>query len=306
MYLDRCSNRLKLHIDPFLNYISIDGYDFEVRYIDPDYPKKSTSPNGSVFCLYDSQQEITTQVIKFCRYFTPCTDPRINIRIERFEREVRALQKAFEAGKNNHVIELIAEGDKTVNGKTFRYYTMEHADGDLASFLRDNELLPQQRYVICADLIKCIQSLHAIGIYHRDIKPANFLTIGNIWKIADLGLIDSREEDLAANDAKRERIGPRGFLSPEAINKWLGLNEVPPRIDDKSDVFQLAKVMGFVLQGEIFTGQVAPADLLQSDESGELFEVMSRAFQYCKDRRYDIGELRESFYQRFREKYALA
>ncbi len=306
MYLDRRSKRLVLDDDLFLNYISIDGYDFEVRYLDPDDPKKSTSPNGSVFSLYDSQQEVITQVIKFCRYFTPCNVPRINIHIERFEREVRALQKAFEAGKNNHVIELIAKGETIINGKTFRYYTMEHADDDLASFLRDNELLPQQRYVLCADMIKCIQSLHAIGIYHRDIKPANFLMIGNNWKIADLGLIDSREEDLAANDWERELIGPRGFLSPEAVNKWLGLKELPPRIDDKSDVFQLAKVMGFVLQGEIFTGQVAPADFLQADESGGLFEVMSRAFEYCKDRRYDIGELRDAFYQRFKEQYALA
>lgn len=303
MHLEK--NSLVLDQDPFNNYIVIDECDFEIRHRDPTAPKKSSSPNGYVFDLYDPQEETTTQVIKFCRIFSPCADPYLGVRKDRFEREIRALKKAKESNKNAHVIEILSDGEETVNGKSFRYYTMERADEDLASFLRTNELSRQQRYLVCAEMLRCIESLHAIDIYHRDIKPANFLMIGDNWKIADLGLVDSRDRDLAAVDGERERIGPRGWLSPEAINKWLGLID-PPTIDDRSDVFQLAKVMGFVLQGEIFAGQVAEADFQPPDDSASLFSIMSPAFQYCRGRRCSIGQMRTAFLDQFSKRYALA
>jgi len=258
-----------------------------------------------MFYLYDSECDEISQVIKISRFHSACTDPNLSPRVERFRREIAALDKAREEGQNAHVIQITSHDTISLEGKDYRYYTMERADRDLARFLREHDITQQQRFLICADMIKCIRSLHEMGIYHRDIKPANFLMIGSNWKIADLGLIDSREEDLAATDGERERIGPRGFLSPEAVNKWLGLVD-PPRIDDRSDVFQLAMVMAFVLQGEVISGQVSAEDFKPAEDAAPLCDIMSRALQFCKNRRWKVEELLYAFLDSFGEKYALA
>lgn len=304
-----CKNRKKLILDKdeYNNFINIDEYDFQVRHLNPSEPWRSYSPNAYVFQLYDPDTEEPTQVIKFCRTYTPCA-PRMKLLCDRFEREISALKRVRDAGKNDHVIKIFEDAEEEISGKKFRYYTMELAKADLTGFINQEKLMPQQKFLLCSDIIKCINSLHDMGIYHRDIKPGNFLiTEDDNWKIADLGLIDSREEDLAAVDDGQERakVGPSGFLSPEALNRWLGLND-PPRIDDKSDVFQLARVMGVILQGDIFCGQISASDFTRSEDSQHLFEVMSGALKYNATRRFDISELRDAFLGRFASKYALA
>lgn len=308
MYFCGKTKRIALNDDFYKNFMNIEGYDFQLRYLDPDDKRKSRSPNASLFSLFDPEDNKVTQVIKFCSVYTPCKIPHLCLRLDRFDREIQALRRVQQEGNSHHVIEILADGHQKISGKTFRYYTMEIAHEDLATFLRTREIERQQKFLLCAEIIECISALHDLGIYHRDIKPGNFLfTDSGNWKIADLGLIDSREEDLAAVDDGdlRERIGPRGFMSPEALNRWLGLGWPVPAIDNKSDVFQLARVMGLILQDKAFCGQLEPTDFLPVDERETLFELLSGAFQYDRDRRFDIGQFRECFLNRFGKKYVI-
>jgi hypothetical protein len=41
-----------------------------------------------------------------------------------------------------------------------------------------------------------------------------------VWKIGDLGLIDDRNINFSL-DKIAEQIGPRGWMSPESMNKYL-------------------------------------------------------------------------------------
>lgn len=287
------------------NYINIQQCDFRIEYLDTGVPQNSIFPNGYIFKLYDLQNEVVSHAIKFCKIYEPCNISRLRPKITRFEREIKALKIARDSKMNQYVVQIQDDGKHEIDGKSFRYYTMELAEEDLFYFLKKNTLSLQQKYLLCSEMLRCIEALHKIGIYHRDIKPGNFLMFGNNWKIADLGLVDFRENDEAAIDGKKEKIGPRGFLSPEAVNKWLSLSDTPTVIDGKSDVFQLAKVMGYVLQGEVLTGQIATCDLLNVDDSGRLFNVMSKALQYSKARRCDINQFRDEFIDNFGHAYAL-
>ncbi len=294
--------------DEFSNYISIDGIDYQLEYIDPENPHKSWSPNGFIFKLIDSQEDRVQSVIKICNVYKPGPKAWLRRRLDRFEREIKALKMVKENKLNDHVIEFYESGEITISEKNFDYYTMELGSGDLTAFLQNQEIEVPERYRICAEIMKSIESLHKIGIYHRDIKPGNFLIVGNTWKIADLGLIQFREEDISTLDRTNERIGPRGYLSPEAINKWLGVNRDIDliTIDDKSDVFQLSKVIGFILFGEILTGMIEPIDLLEDDDNCRLSSLLINAMQYAKDRRCDLNRLRSGFVEAFGEEYAFS
>lgn len=309
MKYDAKLRRIVLNEDELQNYLNIDGIDYQLEYLDQEDHDRSYSPNGFIFKLRNLQEEKITSIIKICKVFQPCKDKKKYCYIERFNREIKALLKIKEYSLNDHVIEIYTNKEFEIDGKFFTYYTMEIAYDNLASFLQTTRIELPQKFRICSDIINSIYNLHKIGIYHRDIKPGNFLIVNNIWKISDLGLVDFRDADLATIDNENEKVGPRGYLSPEAINKWLGANRDPAKIhiDDKSDVFQLARVIGFILYGEIFSGIIEPADLdlYENSTTDPLFTIMSQAMLYSKSRRSDLNTLKNNFKDAFGEKYAL-
>ena len=115
-----------------------------------------------------------------------------------------------------------------------------------------------------------------------------------IKKIVDLGLAKFRVFDREL-DGRHEIIGPRGYLSSEVMNKWLGKMAHSPVIDNKSDVFQLCRVIGYITTGRIFTGIPIKTDITDLGHSESLFHILSEAFQYGQDRRPDIDELATKF-----------
>lgn len=306
MHFDWRGKKIILNSDESNNYVSIDDTDCALEYLDPSDTEKSCSPNGFIFRLKHLQEEDEYSIIKICKVFSPCRDPWLKKKQERFDREIGALEKIKEQESNANVIEIFSSGLVTIDSKQFPYYTMEMGEQDLASFLKSTPMSIPGRYQICFDIIKSIEALHSLDIYHRDIKPQNFLIVNGQVKIADLGLIDFREADSSAIDGDRERIGPRGFMSPEATNKCMSNLERTYEIDHKSDVFQLAKVLGFVLQDEIFSGFIAKEDLLTADNTGKLHSIIESSMQYSKDRRFDIGQLQTEFISSFGDLYAFS
>lgn len=305
MQYDERSRKIVLDDGEDTDYINIEGLDFQLDYLETE---SSDNSNGFVFNLYDPNEKTVSQVIKFSRIYQPCTNHYLNRRLERFQREVTALKTALNEKMNNRVVRIISEGTYIINEKIFLFYTMEKGDCNLTQFLNDEyDLSDQQKFLLSYEIIKCIEALHEIGIYHRDIKPTNFLMFNRHVKVCDLGLVSLRGEDTNAIDGLKEKIGPRGFLTPEAINKMMGFNKNNSlTIDDKSDVYQLAKVLGVVLQGEIFSGVLASEDLEQTDPTGNLYKVLEKALQYSQGRRYNIQELKTDFLNRLNKTYAFA
>jgi len=283
------------------NIIENDGSVYYLKYLRNDI-KGSKGGNSSVFVLYSKDTEIEERIIKISNYFRPHRKSPENIkrRYGRFINEIQVLTELKEKGKNN-IIEIIFNGEVQINGRLFPYYVMEKADIDLKDyFLSKKEIDSQERVKFCINVFDAIKELHSEGYYHRDIKPDNiflFFEDGDdkeklIWKIGDLGLVASRDKDY---DDLGEKIGPFGWLSPEAMNKYLtekaglGFDCV---IDGKSDIFQLGKLFWFIFQGNVPIGQIEFDDFICQVEHKEiLFELISQMLIYSKPKRIGVDGL---------------
>ncbi|MDY0222600.1 MAG: protein kinase [Desulfobacterium sp.] len=285
------------------NYVSIDGRDKYLSYIG-DQKNTGKGGNSFIFQVNDFNDEENPKIIKFCKYYTPSQNQFIQKQHQRFDREIRALKMAEKLETNDFLVKLLDIGTIAVpieNSKAykkFKYYTMEKADYDLGSYLANNPLNLNMKIQLCLELIEAFIKLHSIGIYHRDIKPDNIFFVNNRWKIGDLGLMAMRDED-SAIDYDKEKIGPFGFLSPEALNKAIGNRNLEDfsfncDIDDKSDVFQIGKVLWFIIQGEVPSGQLVIDDFKEKKVLNVFQTVIKPALQFAKDRRPSFLELKKN------------
>jgi serine/threonine protein kinase len=291
-------------------YLSLKELKNTLRYQDVDYllyplnedKKNSKGGNSNVFKLVNPQTE-DEFAVKFSKYNIKKPDKPENIisRIARFSREVEALKLSNELNLEN-IIQFYFDDYADIDHGRFHYYVMEKADCDLTQYLDENDMTPQQRLLLCADILNGVKQLHENEIYHRDIKPDNILFVNKTWKIGDLGLIENRNTEFPLKEIG-EKIGPIGWLSPEAANKFL--NEGHGKInkynfdcliDEFSDVFQLGKLFWYIFQGNIPIGQIQQSDFKLGDD--HIFEIIYEMLKHEK-RRPTIEEVEEGFFNRY-------
>src|SRR5690606_25235728 len=133
-------------------------------------------------------------------------------------------------------------------------------------------------------ILEGIKLLNEYKIYHRDIKQDNIFLIDGEPIIGDLGLSDCRNIDIYINE-KGELIGPTGWFSPEAINKYLVEKTSNPykfnfTINGKSEVFQLGKLFWYIFQGNLPIGQITIDDFIPRNE--DMFKLIFGMLLYSK------------------------
>lgn len=279
------------------NAITIDGIDYFVYYLNPEY-KNSKGANSYVFALYQAQNYMENEDLVPDRVIKISNKKDNNnsrsVYNMRFYREIDALTEC----KNRHihnVVTIYTSGQlscKVRNTKgnkisyLFPFYTMDYASGDLKNYLENNDIPFGDRVNLCLQIANGLKELKDIGYYHRDLKPDNILMFDNIWKIGDLGLISYRDED-CIYDKKNEFIGPKGWLSPEAMNKYLQYDsnkyDFDCKIDHQSDVFQLGKVFWYIIQGNAPIGNIRRSDYL--DEHDEVYCLLKYMLNHSKKKR---------------------
>lgn len=279
------------------NAITIDNIDYYAYYVNPEY-KNNKGANSYVFVLYQAQKFIDSEnsfpdlVIKISNkrdYKANISDPN-----KRFYREIEALEKCKEKDIH-HVVKISSFGQLSCMAKNnkgekisyvFPFYTMEYASSDLKNYLENNIMLFSDKINLCLQIANGLKELKDIGYYHRDLKPDNILMFDDTWKIGDLGLISFREED-NIYDKKNEFIGPKGWLSPEAMNKYLqadnNVYKFDCNIDHQSDVFQLGKVFWYILQGNAPIGNICRSDFF--DEHDDVYNVLKYMLNHSKKKR---------------------
>ncbi len=292
---------IRLEADTTRDVVQIAASDWQL--IPFDIPQVGGhGSNSYVFEGYPIDDESQRAIIKVCRYYSGGALPKAIQRVDRFNREITALEMIKRSGKAGIAVDILSHGSfkiRDVNSggsHSFRYYVMEKADQDLEHYLADNRLIEQQRIFICFSLLQSLKRLHELGIYHRDIKPANILFFNNTWKLADLGLARFRNEDVEI-DSPTEIVGPIGWLSPEAVNRAFsnrGDKAFAADIDisDASDVFQLGKLFWYILYGSLPTGQL---DAMDCATQGMFASVFSPMLQYSKQRRASITRVEAAF-----------
>lgn len=280
-----------LSTDPDKNLILLDSVEYRLEYLSAQRGNKGG--HSWIFKYYnvqDNEDTIPTGVIKINK--APSNEKKHN---KRFKKEIETLEKCINA-KSTRVITLFQHGtiDTTKNKKdqdvllNYNFYTMECAETDLGTFIQEHaDLTLLDRTNICKELADSLKELYEIGFYHRDIKPDNFFrTSDGSWKIGDLGLVANREEE-SSIDYVGEFIGPRGWISPETMNKFLTEKNqyvnFDITIDHQSDIFQLGKVFWYIYQGNAPIGCIMENDFLQRNH--QIYILIRQMLSYNKDGR---------------------
>lgn len=166
---------------------------------------------------------------------------------------------------------------------------MEYAgDGNLREYISSAKTINFEIYTAqLRGLADALNYMHDKNILHRDIKPENILIIGERWVLSDFGLTAPAGPGVTSDlTGDKEKVGPVFWMSPEAINKCLGVSEDHCEINKSSDVFQLASVFWFIVTGR------HPAGIYDdSDWSGKkaIYDVILKAMQHNQTRRYEDG-----------------
>jgi len=268
--------------------IVVDGVDYMAYYIDLSR-SGNKGAHSNIFRLYLAQDFVSLEesqpvkVIKISNAAENFSNGEYSISAanKRFFREIQVLKdctkremlNVIHLDFNDYLLCSVERKNKKGISKKlnlyFPFYIMDYADCDLKRFFEENiDVSDEERLNLCLQLAYGLKELYDLGYYHRDLKPDNILMFDNQWKIGDLGLVASRDDDF---DKTCEWIGPRGWMSPESMNKFLtedvdGLN-YDCKIDHQSDIFQLGKVFWFILQGNAPIGCISRTDFLLREEA---------------------------------------
>jgi serine/threonine protein kinase len=289
---------------PYENIIQIENIDYIPYYLDNDNPGNKGG-NSHILKLVSAQDfdedegypRVPDQVIKICKLWI---DRFEKPKSKRFKREIDAIRNCTQENVPN-VIRIENFGQASIANQQKRtskhwFYTMPFADNDLSSFLSQNNLSLLVRVELCLEICRSLAQIWKSGYYHRDIKPDNILFLGGYWVMSDLGLAHHREEDIELElEPRGEWIGPRGWMSPESMNKYL-CEKAPwavlydSKIDHRSDIFQLGKVLWYILQGNSPIGGIRRNDFKWKND--DLYQVIRTMLNHSKIRRQlNIGDV---------------
>ncbi len=294
--------------NPIDNIIQINGVAYYFTYLNGVSPGNKGS-SAVLLKLYETQDFDLTSIeydepdliIKISKSRKATNSKWADNKEKRFLKEIEALQECKKQ-KFQNVIELYQSGSCRIknyyNDKfdEYLFYTMEFAEYDLKSYIENNhqKLTIDEKLSLCISICEGIKELYSLGYYHRDIKPDNIFIVDGVWKIGDLGLVDERNK-INEIDKVAEAIGPKGWMSPESMNKFLceGKNfEFKHNciIDHQSDIFQLGKVFWYIFQHNTPIGSVKEKDFII--KSTRIYSVIKTMLSHSKSRRYkEVDEI---------------
>lgn len=287
-------------LNPKDNLINIDKTDYYYTYFSPS--GKAKGGNSIILKLYESQRidlenieydtpDLVLKILKFKKSSNPKFPHKAEMR---FNKEVAALEKCKDK-KFQNIITIFHKGTCGIYSidagkyEKYLYYTMEYAPWDLKTYIENNPNLSLlEKISLCLSIAEGINELSTLNYYHRDIKPDNIFIIDGEWKIADLGLMSERSEVLVIDD-ENEFIGPKGWLSPEAMHKYLCegkrfTNHFDCSIDHQSDIFQLGRIFCYIIQNNNPIGVFKQKDFFI--ENTLLYQIVRTMLSYSKGRRY--------------------
>jgi len=203
-------------------------------------------------------------------------------RIRRFKQEISVIKQV----DHEQLIKYIDDGStlakvgKEERIKRIPFLVMPKADQNLREYIvsSGNRVSYEVYIAQFKGLASALAALHGKAL-HRDIKPENILIKGETWFLSDLGLCKFFNHEQQDITEEQEAIGPRYWMSPEAVNRVVGNKD---EITQRSDVYQLCSIFWFVVTGRHPSGVVK-----KSDWSGpqNIFEPIFQSLSHNPDQR---------------------
>ncbi|WP_090912367.1 protein kinase [Paenibacillus sp. cl141a] len=219
-------------------------------------------------------------------------------KIKRFLNEIKLLQEV----EHDQLIKYYTHGEcagkyKLKKGpekeKNIPFLIMTLANKTLKEFMFEQGNVDFPEYIAqFQGLAAALAELHKKAI-HRDIKPENILVSGETWILSDFGLCKfletEEEEDLTG---EKENVGPKFWMSPEALNRTIGNKD---EILKCSDVYQLCSVFWYIINKRHPSGILTKEDWVGPDH---IFDVIYNSLSHDPNKRpYDGEKLFQELYE---------
>lgn len=237
--------------------------------------------NGVVYECLDFEGE--SYAIKIQLNISP-------VAVKRFKQEIKLMKSI----NHPNLIRYIDSGDisayKLQKDKkievTLPFLIMEKAEENLRNYIAEGNRPTYSEYITqFMGLSEALAKVHKEAI-HRDIKLENILVIGDRWVLSDFGLCSFIDEEEHEDLTKiHEKIGPKYWMSPEALNRiYNNVDEIIPA----SDVFQLAAIFWYVVNQRFPFGIVEDDDW--STDDTETCHVLLKCLSNNGKKRIQNGE----------------
>jgi eukaryotic-like serine/threonine-protein kinase len=176
------------------------------------------------------------------------------VRYDRFQNELRIMRML----DHKHIAKFLDAGEVEFEA-AFRapWLAMELGKQNLRQYVEKiGKVEPKHLIHLSIQICDALEHVHSKEIIHRDIKPENFIVVGSDIKMIDFGIAKLTGEDVSGRPMDRltlttEFVGPLFFSSPEMIAY---ADDKSVRVDHRSDLFQMAKVLWFMATGQISAG----------------------------------------------------
>ena len=260
---------------------------------------------GAVYLCHDHDMERDVAIKVFrprdenlVAFATSSSEDGLQVLRERFKREARILARLHD---NPYIVSALEFGE-TENGSP--WYAMDYVPDNLQQRLGKDvfdraglEDLDQSAHPRALPLEQCLTLLHQVlqgmkaahahGLVHRDIKPSNILLsdAGEV-RIADFGIAKEPDTQISVS---RVAMGSRNYMAPEQ-------RESAKHVDRRADIYSIGVLAYRMLTGKLPTGRYADPEVVVPQLGKALNEVILKAFEEDKDKRFrDAGEMLESY-----------
>ncbi|MEH0515260.1 hypothetical protein QBC31_31850 [Streptomyces sp. B21-079] len=183
---------------------------------------------GGMGIVHEAVHKPTGTVVAFKK-------PR-SLREQLTARMLREIEVAQVLGGNRHVMPVLDSSPRA------EWFVMPLAQ-DTAEHLQPQLQHDSQELRALVDAVAAaLADAHCLGYLHRDIKPANILRLDDRWVLGDWGIVRRPRGQTTNPKRTGTKIGTAEFGAPE-------LSVAPHNATPSSDIFSLAKVIGWLLTG---------------------------------------------------------
>lgn len=188
--------------------------------------------------------------------------------------------------KNEHVLEVIDNGLKQIDGKDYMFYVMPKYKCDFRKLM--NEGIENNKILeYFNQILEGVKFIHSKGCFHRDIKPENILfdEENDILVVSDFGiahfnedvLIESPETKLTAKMANFQYAAPEQRMRGKVV-------------DYRCDIYSLGLILNEIFTNDIILGSNYRKIGEVNEEFKFLDEIVSKMIAQNPDDRYSSIE----------------